>query len=555
VTNTINADHKMALKYHDWPVVNIGSFVRPVYLPLDVCIVPAGQRFMGELALIQRQNIIAFSCRKPPANYQSITQDGLKIMGMSANQTDALGIRFHKEMVAIPGRILPTPTLKYGKQTLVPRFGAWNLRDQIFCAPITIKSWAAYVFHKPRQEPRGDVPGAFLSLAKEGRKQGMKWPDLARDPISVELADNPRDWIEQVNGVFKSLLNKPIDIVVIALPPGVDRIFDHIKWISETKAGILTHCCLANKLIKADSQYLANNAMKVNLKLGGVNQTLNAPPRLIQSKNTMVVGLDVTHPSPTDPEKFPSMATIVASTNASMGQWPGEVRVQEPRQEKVEHLKSMMLNRLHRWKKENKVFPANILIYRDGVSEGQYKMVLDQELPLVKNAVQSVYPDKQPNITIVVASKRHNVRFYQTKASDADRSDGPKNGMVVDRHVTRSIYWDFYMQAQAPLQGSARPAHYIVIWDEIFGAANSDPKPADSLQELTHNICYMMGRCTRSISYATPAFLADKFCDRARRYMRAYFYRCDMMRERPDLTDPTKLVSLFGKANESMVYI
>lgn len=550
------AEYKMDLKYHDWPVVNIGSFVRPIYLPLDVCIVPHGQRFMGELALIQRQNIIAFSCRKPPANYQSITQDGLKIMGMN-DQTDELGMRFVKEMIAVPGRLLSAPTLKYGKgRTLVPKFGSWNLKGQQFYTPVTMNRWAAYVLHKHNQKPReGEHVRAFEALAKQGREQGMRWPSLSREPELVEIEDKPKDWIEQINGIFKTLQRAQIDIVVISLPSGVDRIFDHIKYISETKAGVLTHCCLANKFFKADQQYMANNTMKVNLKLGGINQTLSAAPRLIMSKNTMVVGLDVTHPSPTDPDNFPSMATIVASTDSLMGQWPGEVRVQERRKEEVEHLKSMMLGRLHRWKSENKVFPANILIYRDGVSEGQFKMVLDKELKLVKDAVQAVYPDKQPNVTIVVAGKRHNVRFYQTKPGDADRTDGPKNGLVVDRGVTRSIYWDFYLQAQTPLQGSARPAHYIVIWDEIFSASNADPKPADSLQELTHSICYMMGRCTRSISYATPAFLADKFCDRARRYMRAYFYRCQETREPLELNKPDHIVKLLGSAQEKMVYI
>jgi hypothetical protein len=331
----------------------------------------------------------------------------------------------------------------------------------------------------------------------------------------------------------------------------VDRVFDHIKWISETKTKVMTHCCLTTKFLQGGDQYLANNAMKVNLKLGGVNQTLQAAPRLIQSGNTMVVGLDVTHPSPTDPELFPSMATIVATTDSLMGQWPGEVRIQERRKETILFLKSMMINCLERWKENNRVYPANILIYRDGVSEGQYKMVLEKELVLVKNAVQAVYRDKQPNITIVVAGKRHNVRFYQTRAADGDRTDGPKNGLVVDRGVTRPIYWDFYMQAQTPLQGSARPAHYIVIWDEIFSASNSDPKPADSLQALTHDICYMMGRCTRSIGYATPAFLADKYCDRARRYLRAYFYRCAENRAAINLSEALQYANAHGK----MAYI
>lgn len=35
-------------------------------------------------------------------------------------------------------------------------------------------------------------------------------------------------------------------------------------------------------------------------------------------------------------------------------------------------------------KKKNNVAPKRILFYRDGVSEGQFKQVLEKELPLIK---------------------------------------------------------------------------------------------------------------------------------------------------------------------------
>ena len=55
------------------------------------------------------------------------------------------------------------------------------------------------------------------------------------------------------------------------------------------------------------------------------------------------------------------------------------------------------------------------------------------------------------------------------------KTKNPINGTVVDRGVTRPIYWDFYLQAQAPLQGSTRSAHYVVIHDEIFDRGVTRP--------------------------------------------------------------------------------
>jgi hypothetical protein len=53
----------------------------------------------------------------------------------------------------------------------------------------------------------------------------------------------------------------------------------------------------------------------------------------------------------------------------------------------------------------------NILVYRDGVSEGQFDIVLNFELPLIKEACVELYNKSMPYITIVVFGKRHNVRL------------------------------------------------------------------------------------------------------------------------------------------------
>ena len=73
--------------------------------------------------------------------------------------------------------------------------------------------------------------------------------------------------------------------------------------------------------------------------------------------------------------------------------------------------------------------PQNILIYRDGVSEGQYNIVLTKELQSIKEACKAVYKKKhQPNITILVGGKSHNARFFPTKQSDLDRTVNCPNG-------------------------------------------------------------------------------------------------------------------------------
>jgi hypothetical protein len=106
----------------------------------------------------------------------------------------------------------------------------------------------------------------------------------------------------------------------------------------------------------------------------------------------MVVAIDVTHPSPGSSENAASVAAIVATTDKFLGQWPSEFTIQEARKEMVSALQTMLLSRLTLWEKANKSLTENILIYRDGVSEGQYQTVLNTELPLIRNVCRQKYP-------------------------------------------------------------------------------------------------------------------------------------------------------------------
>lgn len=66
---------------------------------------------------------------------------------------------------------------------------------------------------------------------------------------------------------------------------------------------------------KGSPQYYANVALKVNLKLGGINHVLKDQlPAVISQGKTMVIGIDVTHPTGAK-STTPSVAAMVASAD------------------------------------------------------------------------------------------------------------------------------------------------------------------------------------------------------------------------------------------------
>lgn len=333
---------------------------------------------------------------------------------------------------------------------------------------------------------------------------------------------------------FTSHPERPAPKLLLVIIPYIDSsIYNRVKFACDVKEGLLNVCTQGPKFAKANDQYFANVALKFNLKLGGRNQYLdNIKLGIIAEGKTMVVGIDVTHPSPGSASNAPSVAGIVASVDQWLGQWPADLQIQQARQEMVSGLDGLLKSRLRLWASKNKgALPENILIYRDGVSEGQYDIVLNEELLLLRKACAEVYPANDtkrglPRMSIIIVGKRHNTRFYPTKEEDADRSSNPQNGTVVDRGVTEARNWDFYLQAHTALQGTARPAHYYIVLDEIFRDRRVQPplqNAADALEDLTHNMCYLFGRATKAVSICPPAYYADLVCERARCYLGKLF--------------------------------
>jgi hypothetical protein len=438
------------------------------------------------------------------------------------------------------------PRIKYRdsqnkEHNVNPKDGSWNMAKLKFHTGSNLGCWTIVYFRSNRSRDQFQ-PADLLKTVTQFRnflmRSGVQVGGLITPPSPpVDLVDGQEGTNNQkIVDLFTLLcdVKERPRFVLCVLPFNDVAIYNSIKTVADTKVGIHTVCVVGQKFVKDQRQdlYFSNISLKFNLKAGGINQILDPHKMgIIDEAKTMVFGIDVTHPSPSSKEDAPSIAAVVASIDKYLAQWPCRFGIQESRKEMVSALEGMVLSLLKLWQKHNKQLPDNILIYRDGVSEGQFQQVLDFELPLIRNACRQVYPataTKQvvPKISIIVCGKRHHTRFYPADTKVADKSSNCPPGTVVDRGVTEVRVWDFYLQPHACLQGTARPCHYTVIFDEIFrGRAVKQPhtSPANALEELTHNMCHLFGRATKAVSLCPPAYYADLLCTRLRCYLADQF--------------------------------
>lgn len=76
----------------------------------------------------------------------------------------------------------------------------------------------------------------------------------------------------------------------------------------------------------------------------------------------------------------------------------------------------------------------HILLHRDGVGDGQLKLVQDYEIPQMKISFSLVGATYKPTLTYVVVQKRINTRIFLKTGRDFGN---PMPGTVVDHAITR----------------------------------------------------------------------------------------------------------------------
>ncbi|GAU96584.1 hypothetical protein RvY_08012 [Ramazzottius varieornatus] len=236
-------------------------------------------------------------------------------------------------------------------------------------------------------------------------------------------------------------------------------------------------------------------AIQVVAKLGGQNWKMNFPFNV----PTMVVGID-THRDRINKE------VIVAATGSHNPGFSGyhnfstAVPQTQNRDDEEDAMfdaaRDLVRKCVEAFKKSNNVWPHQVFIYRDGISEGQVGNIRDKEVAGIVEALKGLPASPPIKSTYVLVNKRDSSRFSVGTAN-------PLSGTVVDQIVTRSYRFDFYIVSQSVREGTVAPTYYNVIHHQCN-------LPPDAMQQMTYMLCHMYFNWAGTIRVPAPCQYARK---------------------------------------------
>ncbi|KAM4046062.1 piwi-like protein 1 isoform 2-T4 [Anomaloglossus baeobatrachus] len=396
------------------------------------------------------------------------------------------GLNFDTRLLQFEGRVAPAEKIQQ-KDKFVdynPQFADWSreMRGPVLIGTRDLNNWL--LFYTRRNY---DSANALLqNLFKITQQMRIRM----NRAIMVEVEDTVGGYLQ----AFQQNVTDRTEMVVCILSSINKMKYDAIKKYLCVDRPIPSQCVVAKTLSKPQTvlSVCTKIALQMNCKLGGELWSVEIP-----LEKTMIIGIDCYHDTLQGKK---SIAGFIASMNKHMTRWFSRCIVQDRGQEIVDGLKVCMQAALHAYSKQVGELPHRLIIYRDGVGDGQLKTLVNYEIPQFIDCIKSARENYNPRLTVVVVKKRINARFF---AEMGGRLQNPPPGTIVDTEVTRPEWYDFFIISQSVRQGTVSPTHYNVVYD------TGGLKP-DHMQRLTYKLCHQYYNWPGVIRVPAPCQYAHK---------------------------------------------
>ncbi|XP_077286182.1 piwi like RNA-mediated gene silencing protein aubergine [Arctopsyche grandis] len=395
-------------------------------------------------------------------------------------------MKLDDKLTTIVGRQLPCEQIYQGergevKYNVLDTNDGWtkNLRANKFVSYGLVKDWAVVTITRLKQ----DTTAFIRMVMSAGNGMGFNLPppltyEISHDSIGIYITELERI-ISQKNPslIFCVISNNKVDL------------YNAIKKKCCVDRAVPTQIVVGRTLSHKSAMSIATKvAIQMNCKLGGSPWSTMQPV-----KNLMVIGYDVCH----DPRnKSNSYGAMVASINQNQTKYYNAVTQHKNGEELASEFCVNIKIALKKFKDNIKELPSCIIIYRDGVGEGQIAYVYNHEVEVIKSALQETYGTAEYHLQFVIVSKRLNTRFFQN-------SKNPRPGTVIDDVVTNPNRYDFFLVSQAVRDGTVAPTSYNVIFDNT-------KMSVDYTQRMAYKFCHMYYNFSGQVRVPAPCQYAHK---------------------------------------------
>ncbi|KAH0537257.1 hypothetical protein FGG08_005919 [Glutinoglossum americanum] len=391
--------YQISLRHPDLPLVKAG---RSGMFPMELCTIAENQRYPFKLGPEQTSAMIRHAVTKPPVRMGHI-KEGIKMLDWANDPVlKQYGMTISPEMTTTNARLIQEPVIQFGgsgKAATISgtvHFGKWNIKDRKFLHsnPVPLRSWGVMIFATPQTAPRA----AIIAWVNEFKRvYGTHGGDIVMKEPPLVYANKDLDIDKNLNEVYQracKAVQIRCQIILVIVETKAAWLYLRIKRTMDTYFGVVSQCCQLSHVLGMKPDYCSNVAMKFNAKLGGTTSKIagSITPDGQFPAPTIVIGADVSHGAAGQVQA--STAAITVSLDRYASRYGAICNTNGVKLEMIttENIQRATIKLTRRWIETHKIYPRNVYYFRDGVSEGQYQQVLDQEVRDMKAGFKKTWP-------------------------------------------------------------------------------------------------------------------------------------------------------------------
>ncbi|XP_070167826.1 piwi-like protein Siwi [Polyergus mexicanus] len=391
-------------------------------------------------------------------------------------------MKLDRNLLEVPARILPCEKLVFANNNTITCMGGdWTRQMQKarLVHSVHLRNWVLIGNHRDKQTIENFM--IKLNTVSYGISFRIEQPQkhwLRDDKASV--------YAENLEYILSK--NTP-DLVLCVVSNNRSDRYAAIKKKCCVDRPVPSQVILQKNLDGRNAMTIATKvAIQMNCKLGGAAWHIECP-----LKGLMTIGFDICHDSNTKGRDFLAM---VATVDQTLTRYYSSITLYHSSEELVEELCTSVCKAVQAYRVLNKALPRYLVIYRDGVSDGQIPYVYENEVESLKKKLEEVYYGPNFKMIFIIVSKRVNIRLFHNR-------NNPPIGTVVDDVITSPFKYDFFLVSQNVRQGTVSPTSYNIVSDNTG-------LDAEMIQNVTYKLTHMYYNCSSTVRVPAPCHYAQK---------------------------------------------
>lgn len=334
--------------------------------------------------------------------------------------------------------------------------------------------------------------------------------------LAVKIPDFRR--FDEIKNLCKAKLNSNVSGCIFILPGRKNQgmHYDSIKQLLVNHLPVPSQMILGSTISRGRNLRSIINKMLIQFeaKVGGTPWAMDRMP--FTRAPSMVIGIDI-FGKISGPGI--SVAALVSTVDRHFSRYHTQSSFIKDQDNFVEEISKMFYKSIVNFAGVNKnTFPNNIIVYREGISQGMRKKTKETEVKAMEDAINKIKKEKKIedkkklNLIFITVSKSNGTKFFGRGGGRYDTGGigNPVAGSYVYKDVCKDVS-EFFLVSQKPGKGLSSPSNYYILHNDVSNKELIDAKEVRHMvATLSFKLCYLYFNTVGSIKIPAPIHYAHK---------------------------------------------